>query len=524
MKLFLHKILHNTEYYINNHNNHLNNQSVYTGQGIDYSSTGGGAKKPLSDIIESNISGSSTINHNQQNSTYKIQTNHKSDGNHINHNNHHNKTNVNSNFDTPSESSEASNSESSADDDGWESGESNLRNASNLKNLQKNENYYHTEDNYYCYNVNKNNSNNNNCPTRTPPTTTTVTTLSSDNDIDKVHINNFDSNPIQLPPSSKKSFTKNYKFYSKRRNSSNSSSSCSSTCTSNNNKILFSSSSSTSSLGNNNSNRNNNNNGNSIIKKNDRVNSFKIINRKENFVQQSNNNNSNINNNNNNCSSNKAAKWLKNMRSDQDIKENLSNVVNFRVTTTTTSSYSSSPKNVGGNVSNENLESDYYSSICDKQLSFVGSASPCKNIVDLVKLLHVQQSPPNEIDNTVKVATENTPEVIVAKTIDSNAIGFFNQKTNNIPKDSNIDTNNSSLKNRLFNSFRFKNDKVSTLPTVGESSSSSGANTTNEDTTSNANLLIVSSNSGVHNLFRKIRQELQSELKNSKNNNTKPIP
>lgn len=95
----------------------------------------------------------------------------------------------------------------------------------------------------------------------------------------------------------------------------------------------------------------------------------------------------------------KKIRWLANMKSDPDFRETLNKNVHFRATT------GLSPVR----TSNDSLNSDYYSSICDKQLSF---GSPAKSPSDFIRLSKVQELKSHEECPDIVVATKKkvTPE------------------------------------------------------------------------------------------------------------------
>lgn len=91
----------------------------------------------------------------------------------------------------------------------------------------------------------------------------------------------------------------------------------------------------------------------------------------------------------------KKMKWLANMKSDPDFRETLNKNVHFRST-------GMSP----GRNSNDSL--DYYSSICDKQLSF---GSPCKSPGELIRLGNLSVT--KEECSDIVVATKKSPIIPV---------------------------------------------------------------------------------------------------------------
>ncbi|GAB0097333.1 Pten [Sergentomyia squamirostris] len=89
-------------------------------------------------------------------------------------------------------------------------------------------------------------------------------------------------------------------------------------------------------------------------------------------------------------------RWLSNMRSDPDFRETLAKSVVFRPPHST-----------------ESLDStDFYSSLCDKQLSI---GSPCKSASDLT-MAHQTNGQKSQVDDTCRL--------LVAKPVESHSIGF----------------------------------------------------------------------------------------------------
>uniref|UniRef100_A0A336LPS5 Phosphatidylinositol 3,4,5-trisphosphate 3-phosphatase and dual-specificity protein phosphatase PTEN n=1 Tax=Culicoides sonorensis TaxID=179676 RepID=A0A336LPS5_CULSO len=97
--------------------------------------------------------------------------------------------------------------------------------------------------------------------------------------------------------------------------------------------------------------------------------------------------------------SGKKIRWLANMKSDPDFRETLNKNVHFRP------SAGLSPVR----TSNDSLNSDYYSSICDKQLSF---GSPAKSPSELTRLARVQESThKTECSDIVVANKKKTPPI-----------------------------------------------------------------------------------------------------------------
>jgi hypothetical protein len=145
-------------------------------------------------------------------------------------------------------------------------------------------------------------------------------------------------------------------------------------------------------------------------------------------------------------------RWLANMRSDPDLKDTLTKSVKIRPSSAIPIAASTAPSQVKSPSSHENLLSiDYYSNLCDKQLSF---ESPCRSPGTHMAAAAMVTS---------RMANETTSSIVVAKQIEcSDKIGF-----NVKPVATSIvatTTNENSLCNRILSHFK-KSDNPNDQPT-----------------------------------------------------------
>lgn len=216
----------------------------------------------------------------------------------------------------------------------------------------------------------------------------------------------------------------------------------------------------------------------------------------------------------------KKIKWLANMKSDPDFRETLNKNVHFRST-------GMSP----GRNSNDSL--DYYSSICDKQLSF---GSPCKSPGELIRLGNLSVT--KEECSDIVVATKKSP-IIPVFDVPPNTpttpkeIPLLQEATLDRKSPAKSESN---FKTRFFNFGRRDSnthDKpmivveeppilhTNLLPVIHVQHSNSAPQIpsnrdNNRDNSNNSNSSSNSSNS--HRCspfsFRELRQEIQSAIKN----------
>lgn len=195
-------------------------------------------------------------------------------------------------------------------------------------------------------------------------------------------------------------------------------------------------------------------------------------------------------------------RWLANMRSDPDFAETLKSNVQFR-----------SPS------SNDSLNSDYYSSMCDKQLSF---GSPCKSPGELVRMAVVAEN----------AAADDCSDIVVATKTPQLETGFI-AKQGNEPCKSPSKTD--IFKARFF-SFAKRDNATATsaleksepssgpipLITIDASHCSSAATTkhNSKEATLLSTQVVQRPNRCTPFSFREIRQEIQSALRNSTSGST----
>ena len=220
------------------------------------------------------------------------------------------------------------------------------------------------------------------------------------------------------------------------------------------------------------------------------------------------------------CAKTKANKlrWLTNMRSDPNLKETLTKSVKIRpsnsipITTVAVAKTKSTP-------SNDNLLSiDYYSSLCDKQLSF---ESPGKSPGSHMKRL-LQKTLEAEEGGEDSEGCGTTTSIVVAKQIEvsSDKIGFnvkpsTSQRPVEIMPDSKNQKTNVSVmvappgENRFCNRFlsHFTNSKKQDSP------NDQNANDLNVTPSCLSPAAVPRINRCTPFSFREIRQELQSVMK-----------
>lgn len=199
-------------------------------------------------------------------------------------------------------------------------------------------------------------------------------------------------------------------------------------------------------------------------------------------------------------STGKKIRWLANMKSDPDFRETLNKNVHFRAAT------GLSPVR----TSNDSLNSDYYSSICDKQLSF---GSPAKSPSEFIRLSKVHEN---------KTQEEECPDIVIAikKKTPVIPVEFCNPtppppNTPTTPlmtdaRKSPAKTENNSFKQRFFN-FATRRDNETT-----------SARTTdteipiikiNDETTASSTIATKASSTSSKFSFRDLRHEIQSAIK-----------
>lgn len=185
-------------------------------------------------------------------------------------------------------------------------------------------------------------------------------------------------------------------------------------------------------------------------------------------------------------------RWLANMRSDPDFAETLKSNVQFR-----------SPN------SNDSLNSDYYSSICDKQLSF---GSPCKSPGELVRMASVAEN-----------VTDECSDIVVASKPPQVATGFA-------PKTA-IEPCKSPSKTDIFKARFFSFARREITPSTPDKSETAGPIPLITVDSSHCDSKVVSPQLGTSPAgprpnrctpfsFREIRQEIQSVIRHSASGTT----
>lgn len=202
-------------------------------------------------------------------------------------------------------------------------------------------------------------------------------------------------------------------------------------------------------------------------------------------------------------STGKKIRWLANMKSDPDFRETLNKNVHFRAT-------GLSPIR----TSNDSLNSDYYSSICDKQLSF---GSPAKSPSDLIRLSKVHEHRRQECPDIV-IASKKKPPVIPEFCIPPpntpTTPGPTDQSSQDDSRKSPAKTE-TSFKQRFFNFTRRDHDTGAKEPLSDAEQVSTSIPIIKINDTDNALPLPTTTKASSNSKFsfRDLRHEIQSAIK-----------